>query len=176
MATSGLLFAVHRGNSKYHYYGIRVKPESQLTHVPDDGSPVLSRSQSSKRTKAPQRSESSTNSEHASPPAAQVRIVKVSKALVYYSHCHLKKYSLLMFQQQQNNHQQYIGDSSQAIPDFPRIEFPSHSLLPEDCTLEDVDTFRSIYREHCEVSHWSLDLFIKIWIRIRVHFIINFLF
>lgn len=38
------------------------------------------------------------------------------------------------------------------MPDFPRIEFPSNTLLPEDCTLEDVDTFRSIYREHCEVG------------------------
>ncbi|XP_052121692.1 DNA-binding protein RFX2 isoform X2 [Frankliniella occidentalis] len=112
-----------RGNSKYHYYGIRVKPGSQLTNVSDDGSPVTPRSQASKRTKALQRSESTANSEHSSPPSVQTH---------------------------QNNHQQYLGDSTQAIPDFPRIEFPSHSLLPEDCTLEDVDTFRSIYREHCE--------------------------
>ncbi|KAJ1531999.1 hypothetical protein ONE63_000633 [Megalurothrips usitatus] len=112
-----------RGNSKYHYYGIRVKPGSQLTTVADDGSPVTSRPQGTKRAKVPQRTESNASSDHPSPPSAQP---------------------------QQNNHQQYIGDSSQAMPDFPRIEFPSHSSLPEDCTLEDVDTFRSIYREHCE--------------------------
>ncbi|XP_034241511.1 DNA-binding protein RFX2 isoform X2 [Thrips palmi] len=112
-----------RGNSKYHYYGIRVKPGSDLTNVSDDGSPVAPRSQGTKRSKAPQRSENSASSDNSNPPPAQ---------------------------QHQNNHQQYIGDSSQAMPDFPQIEFPSHSLLPEDCTFEDVDTFRSIYREHCE--------------------------
>jgi regulatory factor X 1/2/3 len=52
---------------------------------------------------------------------------------------------------QHPHHHQYLGDGSGAIPDFPDIEFPSGLALPEDCTLEDVDTFRSIYREHCEV-------------------------
>lgn len=43
---------------------------------------------------------------------------------------------------------QYLGEASCALPDFPEIVV-GHSL-PEECTLEDIDTFRSIYREHCE--------------------------
>lgn len=38
------------------------------------------------------------------------------------------------------------------MPDFPEIELSPGVELPEDCTLEDVDTLRSIYREHCEVT------------------------
>lgn len=41
-----------------------------------------------------------------------------------------------------------MGDGSGAIPIFPSINL---SLpFPDDVTLEDVDTLRSIYREHCE--------------------------
>lgn len=52
---------------------------------------------------------------------------------------------------QSHNHQ-FLGDGSGAIPDFPDIELTPGMQLPEDCTLEDVDTLRSIYREHCEVN------------------------
>lgn len=45
---------------------------------------------------------------------------------------------------------QYLGEASGAIPEFPEIIVGHGSSLPEDCTLEDIDTFRSIYREHCE--------------------------
>lgn len=34
----------NRGNSKYHYYGIRIKPTSPLINVNDDGSPITIRS------------------------------------------------------------------------------------------------------------------------------------
>ncbi|XP_035783156.1 DNA-binding protein RFX2-like isoform X3 [Anopheles albimanus] len=43
---------------------------------------------------------------------------------------------------------QYLGDPSNAIPQFPIIDM-IHPLA-DDITLEDVDTLRSIYREHCE--------------------------
>ncbi|XP_050082643.1 DNA-binding protein RFX2 isoform X3 [Anopheles aquasalis] len=43
---------------------------------------------------------------------------------------------------------QYLGDPSSAIPQFPIIDM-IHPLA-DDITLEDVDTLRSIYREHCE--------------------------
>jgi regulatory factor X 1/2/3 len=43
---------------------------------------------------------------------------------------------------------QYLGDGAGAIPIFPAIEL-THPY-PEDIILEDVDTLRSIYREHCE--------------------------
>lgn len=43
---------------------------------------------------------------------------------------------------------QYIGDGTSALPSFPPIEL-NHSFNSE-LTLEDVDTFRGLYREHCE--------------------------
>ncbi|XP_053680673.1 DNA-binding protein RFX2 [Anopheles nili] len=43
---------------------------------------------------------------------------------------------------------QYLGDPNGAIPQFPMIDM-IHPL-PDDITMEDVDTLRSIYREHCE--------------------------
>lgn len=45
---------------------------------------------------------------------------------------------------------QYLGEASCAVPEFPEIIVNHGSSLPDDCTLEDIDTFRSIYREHCE--------------------------
>ncbi|XP_021921953.1 transcription factor RFX3-like [Zootermopsis nevadensis] len=84
-----------RGNSKYHYYGIRLISGSSLNQLSEAGG----RQQ----------------------PLSQ--------------HPH---------------HHQFLGDGSGEIHDFPEIEFPPGFVLPEDCTLEDVDTLRSIYREHCE--------------------------
>lgn len=50
---------------------------------------------------------------------------------------------------QANDNQQYLGDGLGAIPEFPTIKL--NSFLEEtDVTLEDVDTLRNIYREHCE--------------------------
>lgn len=43
---------------------------------------------------------------------------------------------------------QFLGDGNGAIPLFPTIDLISD--LPDDITHEDVDTLRSIYREHCE--------------------------
>ncbi|XP_066992717.1 DNA-binding protein RFX2 isoform X2 [Anabrus simplex] len=123
-----------RGNSKYHYYGIRVKPTSPLNQLSDDGTSMAVRQQpsSQKRYKflsgsgqkgmdgqyEPNSNHSASNSSSTSP--------------------------------QHTHHHQYLGDGSNAIPEFPDIEFSPGLTLPDDCTLEDVDTFRSIYREHCE--------------------------
>ncbi|CAB0000629.1 unnamed protein product, partial [Nesidiocoris tenuis] len=46
--------------------------------------------------------------------------------------------------------QEYLGDSTGAIPEFPEVEAPAGTSMPAMCTIDDLDTFRSIYREHCE--------------------------
>lgn len=43
---------------------------------------------------------------------------------------------------------QYLGDGNRAIPLFPSIDLMND--MPDDITVDDVDTLRSIYREHCE--------------------------
>ncbi|XP_029178995.1 DNA-binding protein RFX2 isoform X3 [Nylanderia fulva] len=117
-----------RGNSKYHYYGIRVKPSSPLLILNEDGTSRQQQSANSqaKRFKFNQKQESSYNENNAH---ANTNISSNSSPPQYH---------------------QYLGEASGAIPDFPEIFISHDSSLPEDCTYEDIDTFRSIYREHCE--------------------------
>ncbi|XP_058790783.1 DNA-binding protein RFX2 [Phymastichus coffea] len=121
-----------RGNSKYHYYGIRVKPSSPLVHLNEDGTSrqqPTSNSQTNKRVKFVNQKQSETvyesNNTQMNNNAANVSPNATSP-----------------------QYHQYLGEASCAIPEFPEIIV--HGSLHEDCTLEDIDTFRSIYREHCE--------------------------
>ncbi|KAK7872728.1 hypothetical protein R5R35_011870 [Gryllus longicercus] len=122
-----------RGNSKYHYYGIRVKPGSNLNQLSEDGTSMAVRQQTSQ------------------------------KRYKFLSGSGQKNVENNQYEQSTNNsvtsnhsnstspqHHQYLGDGAGAIPEFPDIDFSPGLTLPEDCTLEDVDTLRSIYREHCE--------------------------
>lgn len=113
-----------RGNSKYHYYGIRVKPGSSLS------------SSSSCSDDKPQQSASSQShpnhsSHHPTTSTSNGRPRKSASKAESYEAC-----------------AQYLGDGSGAIPLFPAIDLLND--VPDDITLEDVDTLRSIYREHCE--------------------------
>lgn len=101
-----------RGNSKYHYYGIRIKPGSSLNNQMED-----------KPSLAGQNAQASSSSGS--------RQSKRSVKTESYEAC-----------------SQFLGDGSRAIPVFPLISYGTH--FPADITLDDVDTFRSIYREHCE--------------------------
>ncbi|XP_014261272.1 DNA-binding protein RFX2 isoform X3 [Cimex lectularius] len=113
-----------RGNSKYHYYGIRVKAGSLLTQI-------------------------SSNEEESSPRGVgNAKRFRLSSGPSSVSSGACKE------EGQSGGSaplQEYLGDGSGAIPDFPEVEVPtSPNCLPHMCTLDDLDTFRSIYREHCE--------------------------
>ncbi|XP_037089452.1 DNA-binding protein RFX2-like [Pollicipes pollicipes] len=101
-----------RGNSKYHYYGIRVKPDSPLNNLSDEV--ALASRQAGGHGKRPKRDDYQEN-------------------------------SIDMHQTQQ-----YLGDSSSAVPIVPDIDLTAQTL-PDGVTEEDVTNFTSIYREHCEV-------------------------
>ncbi|XP_043211705.1 transcription factor RFX3-like isoform X10 [Amphibalanus amphitrite] len=101
-----------RGNSKYHYYGIRVKPESPLNNLTEEVS--LMGRQSGGRGSRARREE--------------------------YQDGNIDMHQT----------QQYLGDSSSAVPNVPDIDLTAQTL-PEGVTEEDVTNFTSIYREHCEV-------------------------
>ncbi|XP_030767299.1 DNA-binding protein RFX2-like [Sitophilus oryzae] len=109
-----------RGNSKYHYYGIRVKPGSSLVNVEDSSSRVVLTSNSSGKAQGTVRpfKRNSESSEHQTSNGALLQ------------------------------HAAYLGDGSNAIPVFPDMHFTEQ--LPGDCGYEDVDTLKSIYREHLE--------------------------
>ncbi|CAL7942644.1 unnamed protein product [Xylocopa violacea] len=117
-----------RGNSKYHYYGIRVKPSSPLVMLNEDGTP---------------RQQQNANSQ-----TKRFKFVNQKQDTTYENNTHSN--TNISSNNSPPQYHQYLGEASAAIPEFPEIIVGHGSSLPEDCTLEDIDTFRSIYREHCE--------------------------
>ncbi|XP_018564570.1 transcription factor RFX3 isoform X2 [Anoplophora glabripennis] len=110
-----------RGNSKYHYYGIRVKPGSSLMNMEDPSSRVVL-----------------TTSNTSGKAQGTVRPFKRNSDS---SDTSISNSGL-------SQHITYLGDGSNSIPAFPDIHFSEP--LPDDCGFEDVDTLKSIYREHLE--------------------------
>ncbi|KAJ8984793.1 hypothetical protein NQ317_003707 [Molorchus minor] len=110
-----------RGNSKYHYYGIRVKPGSSLMNMEDPGGRVIL-----------------NTSNNTGKAQGTVRPFKRNSDS---SDTSISNSGL-------SQHIPYLGDGSSAIPSFPDIHFTEP--LPDDCVYEDVDTLKSIYREHLE--------------------------
>ncbi|XP_022246393.1 transcription factor RFX3-like, partial [Limulus polyphemus] len=128
-----------RGNSKYHYYGIRVKPNSPLNQISEDAANASALRQQSvnpcKRFKPN------------TPKSENVEGGRGSCG----SNVSSQSSDGNSTQQQQpapHQHQQYLGDASAAIPN---LVLDSSSLsLPDDVEIEDVHAFRVLYREHCE--------------------------
>lgn len=120
---------IFSGNSKYHYYGIRVKPTSPLIMLNEDGTSRHQQNSNShtKRFKFINNQKQESMYENNSHGTASISPSNLS-----------------------SQYHQYLGEANGAIPEFPEIIVNHDSSLPEDCTLEDIDTFRSIYREHCE--------------------------
>uniref|UniRef100_T1JBB3 RFX-type winged-helix domain-containing protein n=1 Tax=Strigamia maritima TaxID=126957 RepID=T1JBB3_STRMM len=123
-----------RGNSKYHYYGIRVKPSSSLNQMAEDVGTMALRQQpmnQSKRFKATQKSEVHDTGANASTQSQTSSSSSDSTS------------------PQQQHHQQFLGDASSAVPSMGVIELSS-SDLPDGVTIDDVHIFSQLYKEHCE--------------------------
>ncbi|CAI6363608.1 unnamed protein product [Macrosiphum euphorbiae] len=120
-----------RGNSKYHYYGIRIKPNSLLNDFKEEESlPVETTSQSStKKIKKIKTEKQNCN-----------QYTTNSSDSGNYS-----QNSIPSSPQAQD--QAYLGDGANAVPQFPDIIL-DEIQLDDNCTLEDVDTFKHLYREH----------------------------
>lgn len=106
------VFDLFRGNSKYHYYGIRVKPTSSLVNMEDYSSKVVLTSNTSGKAQG------------------TVRPIKRSSD----SGDATLSVSVL------SQHISYLGDGSNAIPPFPDIQFAEP--LPDHCCFDDVDTLK----------------------------------
>ncbi|XP_022254437.1 DNA-binding protein RFX2-like [Limulus polyphemus] len=129
-----------RGNSKYHYYGIRVKPNSPLNHILEAANSSALRHQPinpAKRFKP-----NTPKSENSEGGRGSCR-TNVSS--------HSSEVNAAQQQQpapHQYQHQLYLGDASAAIPN---LDLDSSSFsLPDDIEIEDVHAFRVLYKEHCE--------------------------
>ncbi|XP_029105230.1 DNA-binding protein RFX2-like isoform X2 [Scleropages formosus] len=123
-----------RGNSKYHYYGIRLKPDSPLNRLQDDSQYMAMRQQpvhQKQRFKPLQKVDGmgdglSGGVQHSAGAAEQSAVA------------------------QSQHHQQYI-DISHALPPFPSLELGAQSL-PASISMNDVKKLQGLYRDHCEAT------------------------
>lgn len=111
-----------RGNSKYHYYGIRIKPDSPLNTYPTDDSPAVAMRQPSAAQKDYRNSDSGGGD-------------------------NLQENSGSLTPQQQ--HHQYLGENRPDMDAFPEIEWEG-TPVPEGISMDDLSDFIALYREHCE--------------------------
>uniref|UniRef100_A0A4W4EJQ4 RFX-type winged-helix domain-containing protein n=1 Tax=Electrophorus electricus TaxID=8005 RepID=A0A4W4EJQ4_ELEEL len=125
-----------RGNSKYHYYGLRIKASSSLLRLMEDQQHLAMRQQpfsQKQRLKPVQKVEGMTNG--MSSGAGQQQQQQQGSGL-----------SDISAQVQQ--YQQFL-DASRALPEFPDIDLQAKPL-PEGIELEHIKSFQLLYREHCE--------------------------
>uniref|UniRef100_A0A3Q3Q8I3 RFX-type winged-helix domain-containing protein n=1 Tax=Monopterus albus TaxID=43700 RepID=A0A3Q3Q8I3_MONAL len=115
-----------RGNSKYHYYGLRIKAGSSLLRLMEDQQHLAMRQQpfsQKQRLKPVHKVEGMTNGTASG--AGQGDAI-ITPSIV---HC--------------------VPDASRALPEFPEIDLQGKSL-PEGIELEHIKSFQLLYREHCE--------------------------
>ncbi|XP_008415116.1 MHC class II regulatory factor RFX1a isoform X6 [Poecilia reticulata] len=125
-----------RGNSKYHYYGLRIKAGSSLLRLMEDQQHLAMRQQpfsQKQRLKPVHKVEGMTNGTAAG--AGQQQQQQQGSGHVDIS-------------TQVQQYQQFL-DASRSLPEFPDIELHGKSL-PEGIELDHIKSFQLLYREHCE--------------------------
>ncbi|XP_013412050.1 DNA-binding protein RFX2 isoform X3 [Lingula anatina] len=133
-----------RGNSKYHYYGIRIKPTSPLNQFTDDQTMAMRQQpvNQGKRFKS-----ATTGIDGKDIDTSRDQNSQGSDS-------------------QQQQHQQFLGDASGAIPNFGDVQ--EGNVLPEGLTKEHIRSFERLYKEHCEamldvVVNLQFSLFEALW-------------
>ncbi|XP_031682234.1 transcription factor RFX3-like isoform X2 [Oncorhynchus kisutch] len=139
-----------RGNSKYHYYGIRLKPDSPLNRLQEDMQYMALRQQpvQQKQRFKPMQKVDGVSGENFSgggqhtPSAAEQTVIAQSQ-----------------------HHQQYL-DTSRALPDF--VELDLGETNGDNVSPDDIKALQSLYREHCEaildvVVNLQFSLIEKLW-------------
>uniref|UniRef100_A0A8C4Y983 Regulatory factor X1 n=1 Tax=Gopherus evgoodei TaxID=1825980 RepID=A0A8C4Y983_9SAUR len=119
-----------RGNSKYHYYGLRIKANSPLLRLMEDQQHLAMRQQpfsQKQRLKPIQKMEGMTN-------GAAVGQQPGS--------------GLSDISAQVQQYQQFL-DASRTLSEFSEIDLQGKPL-PDGIGAEDVKAFQLLYREHCE--------------------------
>ncbi|KAG9328834.1 hypothetical protein JZ751_010225 [Albula glossodonta] len=124
-----------RGNSKYHYYGIRVKPESPLNRLQEDMQYIALRQQP-----VHQKQRLMGWWRRASQGSATTHPVLLNTT--------------------------NTSDASRALPEFVELNLAGANM--DLITSEDLKTFQTLYREHCEaildvVVNLQFSLIEKLW-------------
>ncbi|XP_029990897.1 MHC class II regulatory factor RFX1 isoform X2 [Sphaeramia orbicularis] len=121
-----------RGNSKYHYYGLRIKSGSPLLRLMDEQQHMAMRQQpfsQKSRIKPVQKTQGITNGTSGGTGQQQAA-------------------ALCDISAQVQQYQQFL-EASRPLPDFVDID-PQDQPLPYGILLEHVKAFQTLYREHCE--------------------------
>ncbi|XP_011477294.1 MHC class II regulatory factor RFX1 isoform X1 [Oryzias latipes] len=121
-----------RGNSKYHYYGLRIKSGSPLLRLMDEQQHMAMRQQ---------------------PFSQKSRIKPVQKAPGLSNGIaggigQLQPGAPGDISTQVQQYQQFL-ETSRPLPEFVDIDLQGQSL-PDGIQLEHLKVFRDLYREHCE--------------------------
>ncbi|XP_048197845.1 DNA-binding protein RFX2 [Perognathus longimembris pacificus] len=141
-----------RGNSKYHYCGIRLKPDSPLNRLQEDTQYMAMRQQPA----------------HQKPryrPAQKTDSLGDSS-----SHSSLHSTPEQAMATQSQHHQQYI-DVSHVFPEFPVPDLDGEHLQGS-VTPRDIKALQLVYRRHCEATldvvmnlqfHYIEKLWLSFW-------------
>ncbi|XP_040041726.2 MHC class II regulatory factor RFX1 isoform X1 [Gasterosteus aculeatus] len=119
-----------RGNSKYHYYGLRIKSGSPLLRLMDEQQHMAMRQQpfsQKNRIKPLHKAQGITNGSGGLGQQAA---------------------ALCDISAQVQQYQQFL-EPSRPLPDFVDIDL-HHGTLPDGVLLEHLHSFQALYREHCE--------------------------
>ncbi|KAJ8246230.1 hypothetical protein GJAV_G00265270 [Gymnothorax javanicus] len=129
-----------RGNSKYHYYGLRIKAGSSLLRLMEEQPYLAMRQQrfsQKQRLKPVQKVEGMTNGVSLGAGQQTGSLADISTQVQQY--------------------QQFL-DASRVLPEFPDIDLQGRAL-PAGILMEHIKSFQSLYREHCEAM---LDVMINL--------------
>nr|XP_046262242.1 MHC class II regulatory factor RFX1 isoform X5 [Scatophagus argus] len=121
-----------RGNSKYHYYGLRIKSGSPLLRLMDEQQHMAMRQQpfsQKNRIKPVQKTQGITNGTSGGIGQQQAT-------------------ALCDISAQVQQYQQFL-EASRPLPDFVDIDLQDRTL-PDGILLEHLKAFQTLYREHCE--------------------------
>ncbi|XP_038640574.1 MHC class II regulatory factor RFX1a isoform X7 [Scyliorhinus canicula] len=127
-----------RGNSKYHYYGLRIKANSPLIRLIEDQQHLAIRQQPFTQKQSP-----------FSPSCYRLKpIQKVEGMTNGMGVGQQQGGGLSDISAQVQQYQQFL-DASRALPEFVEIDLQGKTL-PDGMTMEHVKAFQLLYREHCE--------------------------
>ncbi|XP_062243624.1 MHC class II regulatory factor RFX1 isoform X2 [Platichthys flesus] len=121
-----------RGNSKYHYYGLRIKSGSPLLRLMDEQQHMAMRQQpfsQKNRIKPAQKTQGITNGTSGGTGQQQAA-------------------ALCDISAQVQQYQQFL-EASRLLPVFVDVDLQD-GPLPDGILLENLKAFQTLYREHCE--------------------------
>ncbi|GAB1293380.1 MHC class II regulatory factor RFX1 [Apodemus speciosus] len=137
-----------RGNSKYHYYGLRIKASSPLLRLMEDQQHMAMRGQpfsQKQRLKPIQKMEGVANG--VAVGQQSTGLSDISAQVQQYQQFLVKPGDALDGQTVVHYHE----DASRSLPDFAELDLQG-KVLPEGVSPGDIKAFQVLYREHCEAE------------------------